>query len=142
MLKGLQIGLAFFQISSRAEYTHISLWLVTGDIPQPVISKLDNIVQEGTTLNIKCSTLGTFSKLSWIKEGAPVPAERVSDIKPEFRDGTVVVESVLKIEDVKLADVGTYTCKSVSRFDASKTAQASVSVNVKGMFVTSNDNTL
>lgn len=105
---------------------------VTGDIPQPVISKLDNIVQEGTTLNIKCSTLGTFSKLSWIKEGAPVPAERVSDIKPEFRDGTVVVESVLKIEDVKLADVGTYTCKSVSRFDASKTAQASVSVNVKG----------
>ena len=59
----------------------------------------------------------------------------VTNKKPYFKDGTVIVESILTIKDVELKNSGLFTCKSVSRFDQSKSAEASSIINVQGMCV-------
>ena len=56
----------------------------------------------------------------------------VTNKKPYFKEGTVIVESILTINDVKLENAGLYTCKSVSRFDQSKSAKAGSIINVRG----------
>ena len=102
------------------------------DIPKPRVINPQSQINEGTTLILECQTNGRFAKLTWEKEGKKVADELITDKKPFFENGEVVIESILTIDDVKLKDVGIYTCKSVSRFDSSKTANTTTIVNVKG----------
>lgn len=81
---------------------------------------------------MKCSTNGTFAKLVWKKGDNVVDATKITNKEPYFKDGTIIVESLLTIEDVSLADVGLYSCESVSRFDGSKKAVATAQLNVDG----------
>lgn len=91
-------------------------------------------IDEGSTLLIVCRTTGKFAKLTWEKEGKKVADELITNKKPFFESGEVINESILKIDDVKLEDVGIYMCKSVSRFDSTKMASTTAIVNVRGGF--------
>ena len=83
---------------------------------------------------MKCSTNGTFAKLVWKKGDNVVDATKITNKEPYFKDGAIIVESLLTIEDVSLTDVGLYSCESVSRFDKSKKAAATTQINVDGTY--------
>lgn len=106
---------------------------VSGAIPEPIIDEPTFEIKEGRNLQIKCSTKGTFAKLSWEKEGVKVNNEQVTDKPLYYVGGMVVAESILTIEDVTLQDSGIYKCTSVSRLDKSKKASVDARVNVKGI---------
>ena len=107
---------------------------VSDNIPEPIISKSYNQVDEGSTLEIKCSTTAFFAKLSWLKNTNKLPDSNILNIKPYFKDGNRIIESVLVFNDVNISDQGTYTCLSSSRFDITKTASNGAKVNVNGNF--------
>ena len=108
-------------------------YLDSGQIPKPeVLVNPRNQVDEGTKLTIECRTEGTFAKLTWFKENQKMPESLITNKKPYFVKGTIIIESILTIDDVKLLDVGIYICKSVSRFDSSKSANATAIIKVRG----------
>lgn len=109
------------------------VFIVSGAIPEPILSEPTFVISEGRTLKIECRTKGTFAKLSWEKEGVKVSDEKVTDRPFYYVGGLVVAESILTIEDVTLQDSGIYKCVSVSRFDSAKKASADAQVNVKGI---------
>ncbi|XP_065669835.1 vascular endothelial growth factor receptor kdr-like isoform X2 [Hydra vulgaris] len=108
---------------------------VSDKITEPAITNPFIQIDEGGILEIKCSTTASFAKLSWLKNTDKVADNNILKIKPYFRDGKIVTESVLVINDVNLNDKGTYTCLSSSRFDRTKTANtgAKVIVNARNL---------